>query len=68
MHEAEKVLCSKGAAYREALMDVVDCDLAKGQPSPTWPVHSTARQRNTAFLMVMLPDEGTEEQSHPSVS
>jgi len=64
MHEAEKmILQDEDGDIRTALYYRRLDDLCVGHG---W--HATARQRNTAFLMVMLPDEGTEEQSHPSVS
>jgi len=69
MHEAEKALDFDDATDAGALKYRYAANLYNMcVPLEHQPVRATARQRNTAFLMVMLPDEGAEEQSHPSVS
>jgi len=73
-HEAEKTMTPDQLdQYESRLNRIVDADwIALPSTIETYiyscRFHASSKQRNTTFLMVMLPDEGTEEQSHPSVS
>ncbi len=57
MHEAERVMDDCECEYYEQSIREIDWE-GDGyllSPIDNWVIHATARARNTAFLMVMLP-------------